>query len=198
VRVIVTREVNAVDDTRQEATMKSLTYACVVFLALVGAAAPSLVWAQTPAPSLSKETVASFQRATNELLGVAEAMPADKYGFKPAAEIGSFGDQLMHVTAIVQRFVDVSKGTKTEAAHHGAMTKPEIMALMKKTFQSAEEVMAALSDAQMLEPVKFPFGDRTVTRATFWQGPLYQLRNHYGQLVVYLRMNGIVPPASRR
>ena len=38
--------------------------------------------------------------------------------------------------------------------------------------------------------------DRTVTRATFWQGPLYQIRNHHGQLVVYLRMNGIVPPAS--
>ncbi len=178
--------------------MKSLTYACVVFLALVGADAPSLVSAQTPAPSLSKETVASFQRAANEILGVAEAMPADKYGFKPAPEISSFGDQLVHVTGIVQRFVDVAKGTKTEAPHHGAMTKPEIMALMKKTFQSAEEAMATLSDAQMLEPVKFPFGDRTVTRATFWQGPLYQLRNHYGQLVVYLRMNGIVPPASRR
>ena len=178
--------------------MRSLTYAFVVFLALVGADAPSLVSAQTPAPSLSKETVASFQRAANEILGVAEAMPADKYGFKPAPEMSSFGDQLVHVTGIVQRFVDTAKGTKTEAHQHGAMTKPEIMALMKKTFQSAEEAMTALGDAQMLEPVKFPFGDRTVTRATFWQGPLYQIRNHYGQLVVYLRMNGIVPPASRR
>ena len=179
--------------------MKSLTYACVVFLALVGADAPSLVSAQTPAPSLSKETVASFQRATNEILGIAEAMPADKYGFKPAgAEISSFGDQLMHVTAIVQRFVDAAKGTKTEAAHHGAMAKPEVIGLLKKTFQSAQEMITPLTDAQLLEPVKFPFGDRTVTRATFWQGPLYQLRNHYGQLVVYLRMNGIVPPASRR
>ena len=117
---------------------------------------------------------------------------------KPAAEMSSFGDQLMHVSGIVQRFVDSAKGVKTEAPHHATMTKPEIMALMKKTFQSAEEAMTPLSDAQMLEPVKFPFGDRTVTRATFWQGPLYQLRNHYGQLVVYLRMNGIVPPASRR
>ena len=36
------------------------------------------------------------------------------------------------------------------------------------------------------------------TRATFWQGPLYQIRNHHGQLVVYLRMNGIVPPTSAR
>ena len=46
--------------------------------------------------------------------------------------------------------------------------------------------------------MKFPFGDRTVTRATFWQGPLFQIRNHYGQLVVYLRMNGIVPPTTAR
>ena len=69
---------------------------------------------------------------------------------------------------------------------------------LKKTFQSAQDTIAPLSDAQLLEPVKFPFGDRTVTRATFWQGPLYQIRNHYGQLVVYLRMNGIVPPTTAR
>jgi hypothetical protein len=78
------------------------------------------------------------------------------------------------------------------------MAKPEVIALLKKTFESAQEQMTPLTDAQLLEPVKFPFGDRTVTRATFWQGPLYQLRNHYGQLVVYLRMNGIVPPATAR
>ena len=176
--------------------MKRLIYVCAMFIAVT--AVPSLVWAQTPAPSLAKETLAAFQRAANELLGVAEAMPADKYGFKAAADISSFGDQLVHVAGIVQRFIDTTKGTKTEVAHHGAMTKPEIIALLKKTFQGAEEILAGLSDAQMLEPVKFPFGDRTVTRATFWQGPLFQLRNHYGQLVVYLRMNGIVPPASVR
>ena len=96
-----------------------------------------------------------------------------------------------HVSAL-------AKGTKTDAAHHGAMTKPEVIALLKKTFQSAQEMINPLTDAQLLEPVKFPFGDRTVTRATFWQGPLFQLRNHYGQLVVYLRMNGIVPPTTAR
>jgi len=46
--------------------------------------------------------------------------------------------------------------------------------------------------------VKFPVGNRTVTRFTFWMGPLYQIRNHHGQLVVYLRMNGIVPPTTAR
>ena len=73
-----------------------------------------------------------------------------------------------------------------------------VVGLLKKTFQSAQEMITPLTDAQLLEPVKFPFGDRTVTRATVWQGPLYQIRNHHGQLVVYLRMNGIVPPTTAR
>src|SRR5712691_1413295 len=176
--------------------MKTLTYACVVFFAVVAAAVPSLLSAQTPAPSLAKELAAAFQRAATEILDVAEVMPAEKYGFKPTPEVSSFGDQLVHVAGIIQRFIDTAKGTKTEAAHHGAMAKPEVIGLLKKTFQSAQEMITPLTDAQLLEPVKF--GDRTVTRATFWQGPLYQIRNHHGQLVVYLRMNGIVPPTSAR
>jgi uncharacterized damage-inducible protein DinB len=178
--------------------MKTLSYACVVFFAAVAAAVPSLLSAQTPAPSLAKELAASFQRAATEILDVAEVMPAEKYAFKPTPEISSFGDQLVHVAGITQRFIDTANGTKTDAAHHGAMAKPEIIGLLKKTFQGAQEMITPLTDAQLLEPVKFPFGDRTVTRATFWQGPLYQIRNHHGQLVVYLRMNGIVPPTTAR
>jgi len=178
--------------------MRVLTYAYLAIFAVVAAAVPSVLWAQTPAPSLAKETAASFQRAATEILDVAEAMPAEKYGYKPAPEVSSFGEQLVHVAGIVQRFVDTAKGTKTEAAHHAATNKPEVIALLKKTFQSAQEMITPLTDAQLLEPVKFPFGDRTVTRATFWQGPLYQIRNHHGQLVVYLRMNGIVPPTTAR
>ena len=178
--------------------MKTLTYACVVFFAVVAAAVPSLLSAQTPAPSLAKELAASFQRAATEILDVAEVMPAEKYSYKPTPEISSFGDQLVHVAGITQRFIDAAKGAKTEAGHRDAMAKPEVIALLKKTFQSAQEIITPLTDAQLLEPVKFPFGDRTVTRATFWQGPLYQIRNHHGQLVVYLRMNGIVPPTTAR
>jgi len=178
--------------------MKTLVYARVILLAVVAAALPSLLWAQASAPSLAKELGATFQRAATEIIDVAEAMPAEKYGYKPTPEISSFGDQLVHVAGITQRFIDAAKGTKTDAAHHGAMAKPEVIALLKTTFQSAQEMIAPLTDAQLLEPVKFPFGDRTVTRATFWQGPLFQIRNHYGQLVVYLRMNGIVPPTTAR
>jgi hypothetical protein len=178
--------------------MNTLTCACAVVLSVVAAVVPSFASAQASAPSLAKELTASFQRAATEILDVAEVMPAEKYGYKPTPEISTFGDQLVHVAGIVQRFVDSARSTKTEAAHHGAMAKPEVISLLKKTFQSAQEIITPLTDAQLLEPVKFPFGDRTVTRATFWQGPLYQIRNHHGQLVVYLRMNGIVPPTTAR
>jgi len=170
----------------------------MAFLVVVAAVVPPSLLAQAPAPSLAKEIAASFQRASTEILDVAEAMPADKYGYKPTPEISSFGEQLAHVAGITQRFIDTAKGVKTEAPHHAATTKPEIMELLKKTFQNAQDMINPLTDAQLLEPVKFPFGDRTVTRATYWQGPLYQIRNHHGQLVVYLRMNGIVPPTTAR
>jgi hypothetical protein len=78
------------------------------------------------------------------------------------------------------------------------MKKAEVIALLKQTLQTGQETLSSLTDAQMLEQVKFPFGDRMVTRFTFWMGPIYQLRNHYGQLVVYLRLNGIVPPTTAR
>src|ERR1700704_3660797 len=107
--------------------MKTLTYACVVFFAVVTAAVPSLLSAQTPAPSLAKELAATFQRAATEILDVAEVMPAEKYGFKPTPEISSFGDQLVHVGGITQRFIDTAKGTKTEAAHHRAMGTHEVV-----------------------------------------------------------------------
>ena len=178
--------------------MRALFHACVAVLAIV-VAVPSLVSAQTPAPSITKEMATLFQRASNDILDVAEAMPAEKYSYKPTPEMSTFGDQLVHVAGIVQRFVDTSKGVKTEAAaHHGAMAKPDVIALLKKSFQNGQDSIAQLSDAQLLENVKFPFGDRMVTRYTYWQGPLYQIRNHHGQLVVYLRMNGIVPPTTAR
>ena len=176
--------------------MKSLTYTFAVVLAVVTAVVPSTLSAQTPTPSLAKELAASFQRASKEILDIAEVMPADKYSFKPTPEMASFGDQLVHVAGITQRFIDAAKGTKTEPHQHGTMSKAEIIAMVKTTFQAAQDMISGLTDAQLAEPVKFPFGDRTVTRATFWQGPLFQIRNHHGQLVVYLRLNGIVPPTT--
>lgn len=181
--------------------MKNVVYACLLFIGAMATAAvaPSSALAQAAPPTIVKELVATWQRAAADLIDVAEAMPEEKYGYKPTPEISTFRDQLVHVAGIAQRFIDSAKGTKSESGQpHKAMTKAEVIGLLKQTFQTGQEMLGSLTDAQLLEQVKFPFGDRMVTRFTFWQGPLYQVRNHYGQLVVYLRLNGIVPPATAR
>lgn len=181
--------------------MKNAIYACLLFfgaMVTVAAAAPS-AFAQGAPPSLVKDLVATWQRAATDIIDVAEAMPEAKYAYKPTPEMSTFGDQLVHVAGITQRFIDSAKGTKSEAGHpHKAMTKAEVITLLKQTLQTGQETLGSLTDAQLLEQVKFPFGDRMVTRFTFWLGPLYQFRNHHGQLVVYLRLNGIVPPTTAR
>ena len=179
--------------------MKTVTYACLLFCGVVAAVAASSLFAQTTSPGLAKELVATWDRATTDIIDVAEAMPEDRYDFKPTPEVQAFGDQLVHVAGIVQRFIDTAKGVKSEAGQpHKTMTKAEVVGLLKQTFQAGKENFVSLTDAQLLEPVKFPFGDRMVTRYGFWMGPIYQLANHYGQLVVYLRLNNIVPPATAR
>jgi uncharacterized damage-inducible protein DinB len=181
--------------------MRHAVYAGLLFcgaLATVVAAAPGAL-AQSGSPSIVKELVATWQRAATDIIDVAQAMPEEKYSYKPTPEISTFRDQLVHVTGITQRFIDTAKGTKGEPEHpHGAMTKAEVIAHLKQTLQAGQEMLGSLTDAQLLEQVKFPFGDRMVTRFTFWLGPLYQFRNHHGQLVVYLRLNGIVPPTTAR
>jgi uncharacterized damage-inducible protein DinB len=178
--------------------MKHIAYACLAFCGILATLAPSSVSAQTASPTIVKELVATWQRAATDLVDVAEAMPEPKYDYKPTAEIATFRDQLVHVAAIAQRFVDTAKGVKSEPHAHTTMTKAEVIALLKQTLQTGQETLASVTDSQLLEQVKFPFGDRTVTRFTFWLGPIYQFRNHHGQLVVYLRMNGIVPPTTAK
>ena len=181
--------------------MKNLIYACLLFAGAMVTAivAPSPAFAQSQPPTVVRDLVATWQRAATDLIDLAEAMPEEKYGYKPTAEISTFRDQLVHVTGIAQRFIDSAKGTKSDAGHaHAAMKKAEVIALLKQTLLTGQETLGSLTDAQLLEQVKFPFGDRMVTLFSFWMGPLYQIRNHYGQLVVYLRMNGVVPPTTAR
>jgi uncharacterized damage-inducible protein DinB len=179
--------------------MKHVTCARLFFCGVLAAVAVSSLFAQGTSPTMTKDLAATWERAAADIIDVAEAMPEERYEFKPTAEVRTFSDQLVHVAGIVQRFIDTAKGVKSESAHaHTTMTKAEVVALLKQTFQAGQEMIVSLTDTQLSEPVKFPFGDRMVTRSGFWMGPLYQVANHHGQLVVYLRLSGIVPPATAR
>ena len=179
--------------------MKNITRACLFFCGVMAVVAASSLFAGDGSPSIGKELAASWQRAATDILDVAEAMPEEKYDFKPVPEVATFREQLGHLAGIVQRSMDSAKGVKHEPSEaYKTMKKAEVVSLVKQRFQAGQEMIASLTDAQLLEQVKFPIGDRMVTRLTYWLGPLYQVRNHHGQLVVYLRMNGVVPPTTAR
>ncbi|HSF31547.1 MAG TPA: DinB family protein [Candidatus Tectomicrobia bacterium] len=177
--------------------MNNVTYGCLLFCGVMVAVAASSFAAQTTAPSLAKELAATWDRAATDILEIAEAMPEEKYDFKPVPEVYTFREQIVHLSGIVQRFIDTAKGTKTEAEHK-TMTKAEAIGHLKQTFQTGKEMFASLTDAQMLEQVKPVRGDQMVTRYGFWVGPLQGFAYHHGQLVIYLRLNDIVPPATAR
>jgi uncharacterized damage-inducible protein DinB len=177
--------------------MKKATCARLLFCSAIVFVAAASLWAQTTAPSLATELAAIWDQAAKDIIDVAEAMPEEKYDFKPVPDVSSFREQLVHLSALVQSRIDAVKGTKTEAAHK-TMTKAEAISHLKQTLQTGKEQFASLTDAQMLERVKAVRGDQMVTRFAFWMGPYYGIRNHHGQLVVYLRLNGIVPPTTAR
>jgi hypothetical protein len=179
--------------------MKNVICAGMLFCGVMVAVAASSLGAQGPSPGMTKELVAAWERAAADMIDVAEAMPEERYNFQPTPEVRTFGEQLVHVAGIVQRFIDSAKGAKSESDHpHMPMTKAEVISLLKETFQAGQGMITSLTDAQLVEPMKFPFGDRIVSRYGFWMGPLYPVADHYGQLVIYLRLNGIVPPATAR
>ena len=179
--------------------MNKLAYACLLCCGVISAMAVSSLWAQTPAPRLAQELVATWERTASNMIDVAEVMPEEKYDFKPTPEVRTFREQLVHVAGTVQRFIDTANGTKSEpGAAQENMTKTEIVQLLTQRYQAGKALIGALSDAQMVEPVKFPFGDQMVSRYGFWMGPLQDGADHYGQLVIYLRLNGIVPPETAR
>jgi uncharacterized damage-inducible protein DinB len=196
---VLTMGCTAVGSIYRESTMKHVTCASLLFCGIMAAVTASSLFAQGTSPGLAKELVADWDRAAAGILDIAEAMPEERYNFKPTPEMPTFGDQLVHVAGVVQRFIDAAKGTKSESGQaHKTMTKAEVIQLLKQTFPMGKEMIVPLTDAQLVEQVKFPIGDRMVTRYRFWAGPLQQFAYHHGQLVIYLRLNGIVPPATAR
>jgi hypothetical protein len=179
--------------------MKHISYACLWQCGLMLIFAASPLAAQSLSPGLAQELMATWARAAANMIDVAAVMPEEQYDFKPTPEVRTFREQLVHVAGTVQRFIDTANGTKRDSdPPHTPMKKADVVQLLTEVFQAGQALIGSLTDAQMVEPVKFPFGDRVVSRYGFWMGPLLDGSDHYGQLVIYLRLNGIVPPTTAR
>ena len=135
------------------------------------------------------------------MVAAAEAMPADKYNFAPTTGdfkgVRTFGQQITHI-ASAQYFFFGGFGTKPTIDPKSIdklTSKDEIVAALKGSFAFAKQAVSTITPENAFEQMKEVDGANT--RATIAAVGLAHTNDHYGQMVEYLRLNGIVPPASR-
>jgi hypothetical protein len=174
------------------------------------AVAASLAFAARGFPQERNDPMAdavaqTFTMIEWSFVGLADAMPAEQYGFKPRngefTGARTFGEQVKHVACSnFAFFSEIEKKEPPPSCATGgpspAKTKAEITAYLRQSFSYAQRVLRTITAANALEAAGGPYGGES-TRIGLAILAVWHASDHYGQLVLYLRMNGIVPPASR-
>ena len=162
-------------------------------LAVIAVAAVSPAFAQaTIHGDLTKDWAG--QKAL--LVGLATAMPEDKYGFKPTPVQRSFGEHVLHIAQINVMLTKALGGKTPEPAiNMKATTKADMIKAMSDSFDYGAKVIAEFNNTSIQETIQAPFmGPSTRARIMFFLNGHTQ--DTYGQMVVYARLNGVTPPAS--
>lgn len=159
-----------------------------------------------PAPSVASTADAEVSIIERELVALAEAMPEDKYNYAPTngefKGVRTFAVQVKHVATVNSIFWSTSLNEKSPIDMDKSLNGPEsikskaeIVQLLKDSFALGHRAAKALTADNMLEQKQL--GPRTMTRLFMVTYAVAHGFDHYGQVVEYLRANGIVPPASR-
>ena len=168
------------------------------------------VFAADPsAPPVGKIFDQQLSSAEREVVSLVEAMPADKYNFAPTqgefAGVRTFGQQVSHVAAVIYACSASVLGEKNpidmgpqENGPASLKTRDDILKFLKDSIAYGHKALASVTDANVNEMVQSAFGKNQVPRLNMASVLGWHSMDHYGQMVVYARMNGIVPPASRR
>jgi uncharacterized damage-inducible protein DinB len=150
-------------------------------------AASLFALAQTPSTP-AKSFTAQFEDVNRRLLDMAKDFPAEKYGYRATKDVRSFGEIIVHVASGNAYAAKAGRGEKVkwdEIDPKGYATKAAAVALLGKTIADATATLKATPE------------DRFAKTAEPWLDVIEHAGEHYGQLVVYYRNNGMVPPESR-
>jgi DinB superfamily/S-adenosyl-l-methionine hydroxide adenosyltransferase len=178
---------------------------CTVLIVLALLGAPGSAGAQEAVDPMAATVAQWFTMIERSFVALAEAMPAEKFAFKPTdgefTNVRTFGEQVKHVAC--SNFAFFNEIEKKEppvgcgsGGPHPATTKDEINAYLRESFAYAGRVLRTMTPANAVEPAGGPYGGMS-TRLGLTTLAVWHASDHYGQLVMYLRMNRIVPPASR-
>jgi uncharacterized damage-inducible protein DinB len=167
----------------------------LTFLAAPAFADPQAAAAKT----LRADIQGQIDEAEKKLTALAQAIPAEKYGWRPGDKVRSVGEVFMHVAG-ANYFIPTLWGAKVPAGvdpkefDKDANDKAKVLATMKASFESVRKVMAAVPDADLDRKIRVFDHDGTVREAFL----IVTTHNseHLGQSIAYARMNGVVPPWS--
>ena len=194
--------------------MRRTKLICFLFLLLAGSGL-SAAQAQTDQPALHRSNSQVLEiwitNTETHLVPLADAMPTDKYSFAPSKgefkSMRTFGEQVKHLASLNYLAANYILGKtptedqKTETGPDSVRTKAEIMDYLKGSFALLHQAAASINDKNALEPLvgasKARIELALETRLGLAIDAIAHSFDHYGQLVEYVRMNGIVPPASR-
>jgi uncharacterized damage-inducible protein DinB len=154
-----------------------------------------------PADSPSKAVLASWNEIGRKLIAMAEDFPEDKYDFKPTPAQRTFAEQLLHSANANYFFTDAAMGIKMPAEEDPKRadykTKADVVSFVKKAFADGAAAIQAKGDGGMSDLIVDPFEHKQYRISDAAYGFIEHSGEHYGQLVVYYRVAGLVPPESR-
>jgi len=137
----------------------------------------------------------------DNLLKMAEKMPAENYAFKPVPEIETFAQRVAHIAGANLFVCQGVLGRPTSLTRPAASTKPELIALLKQSSATCDSAFDSLSDAAAMERIDSHLGGPfpaapTRTKLATLNNMVRHSNEVYGYMCVYLRLKGIVPPSS--
>ena len=191
--------------------MKNITKAasfasviCVAVILLTSAHAqemPKKAAAPKPALAPSEEVLQQWNDIGRKLIAMAEDFPDDKYDFKPTPAMRSFAERLIHAAHANEFFTNALRGQTMPAMDDPKRdqfkTKAEVVGFVKKCFLDGASAIKAKGDKGISEQVVDPFSNQQTTINSFAYAFIEHSGEVYGQLTVYYRLAGLVPPESR-
>ena len=175
--------------------MRFILGVCVLF-------SVAIVSAQDQVLSLQQGTLRDWTMQKDTMMKISAAMPEEKFGFKPTPPQRNFGEQVLHVVeANVNQIGRLGGKTAPPVYNMKETRKAEILKMLEASFDYGTTVLQSMSDNDLLAPAvsgrgdRFMGGSNRVRVVNFVMGHTWDI---YGQMVVYLRLNGITPPASQR
>jgi len=185
----------------------SLLFLTAALLALALIAVPAYAQdakkdtAVKPADSPSQAVLTAWNDIGRKLIAMAEDFPEDKYDFKPTPAQRSFAEQLLHAANANYFFTNPAMGQKPPAEENPKRadfkTKADIVAFVKKAFADGAAAIKAKGDKGMSDIIVDPYEHKQYRITDSAYGFIEHSGEHYGQLAVYYRVAGLVPPESR-